>query len=389
MTRTALAALAATALLVVTAVPATAAVKDRDGDGLRDKWEKRYGLTSPTKRDTDGDGVVDSAEDLDGDRLGNLGEQRWATHPGKKDTDGDGKPDGAEDKNRNGISNAREQDRRRVPAGVKPSVNKAKWDVPLARKRCMTVERSSKLTRCWYGPKDSETRIAFMGDSHAVMWVPAVKNIARRRGWRTVTLLKGGCSPLLGTLSRHGYKIDKGRSCRAWRKAAYAWLAKSRIDLLVITHTDSYRLLDARGNLLKGQDRIDAWHAGAKKSIAAMPDPGRVVLMGDVPHNKGNPVKCLAKSRSNISRCVSPKESLASRTVERAFRQAAADKGAQFDTLYDQICSYDPCPLVQGNVLMWRDRHHLTATFTARLAPSLKRLFKAGLARAAEEPAGR
>ena len=35
----------------------------------------------------------DEAEDDDGDRLGNLGEQRWGTHPGKKDTDGDGTPD--------------------------------------------------------------------------------------------------------------------------------------------------------------------------------------------------------------------------------------------------------------------------------------------------------
>ena len=124
--------------------------------------------------------------------------------------------------------------------------------------------------------------------------------------------------------------------------------------------------------------------AGASRTIDAMPDASTVVLMGDVPRNRVNPIKCLARSRGVISRCVTYKEPLHERKIERAFRQAAADRGAQFRTLYNQICSYDPCPLVQGNVLVWRDRHHLTATFTMRLAPSLKSLFKAGLAGAAE-----
>ena len=29
-----------------------------------------------------------------------------------------------------------------------------------------------------------------------------------------------------------------------------------------------------------------------------------------------------------------------------------------FRTLYGKVCTYDPCPLVQGDVLVWRDGGH-------------------------------
>ncbi len=123
----------ALALLLLGALPAAAA--DRDGDGLRDGFERRYGVTDPDRRDSDGDGVVDAAEDNDGDELGNLGEQRFGTHPGKRDSDGDGRADGREDHDRDGRSNAREQDQRPVPAGLRPSLAAAAKDLltPTAR----------------------------------------------------------------------------------------------------------------------------------------------------------------------------------------------------------------------------------------------------------------
>jgi hypothetical protein len=111
----------------------TAAARDRDHDGLSDKWEKRYGLsttkrsamrdsdhdglrnrreyrlrTNPRRKDTDRDGLRDGREvkryhtnprkkDTDGDGLNDRVEiKRYHTNPRKKDTDGDGFRDGAE-----------------------------------------------------------------------------------------------------------------------------------------------------------------------------------------------------------------------------------------------------------------------------------------------------
>lgn len=59
--------------------------KDTDGDGLRDRAEVRRHHTNPRRKDTDGDGLRDRAEI-----------RRYHTNPRKRDTDGDGYSDGAE-----------------------------------------------------------------------------------------------------------------------------------------------------------------------------------------------------------------------------------------------------------------------------------------------------
>jgi thrombospondin type 3 repeat protein len=124
-------------LLVVLSYLATAASgavrRDRDHDGLPDRWEKRHHLsiakksakgdpdrdglrnlreyrlrTNPRRKDTDHDGLRDRAEvrryhtnprrkDTDHDGLRDRAEiRRYHTNPRKKDTDGDGYSDGAE-----------------------------------------------------------------------------------------------------------------------------------------------------------------------------------------------------------------------------------------------------------------------------------------------------
>jgi Bacterial TSP3 repeat len=112
---------------------AMAKARDHDRDGLPDRWEKRYGLsttnrsatgdpdhdrltnkreyrrkTNPRRRDTDRDGLRDGLEvkryktnprkkDTDGDGLNDRAEiKRYHTNPRKKDTDGDGFSDRAE-----------------------------------------------------------------------------------------------------------------------------------------------------------------------------------------------------------------------------------------------------------------------------------------------------
>lgn len=71
---------------------------DSDSDGLTDKFEitELAGWTRPNALDTDQDSVADGAEDIDGDGLTNLDEQRLGTSPTDPDTDGDGLSDGAE-----------------------------------------------------------------------------------------------------------------------------------------------------------------------------------------------------------------------------------------------------------------------------------------------------
>jgi hypothetical protein len=134
-------ALAAITLLALLVLPATAsakrhhASKDRNHDGIPDKWAKRHHLgkgpgmpkadpdkdglnnrgewrsgTNPNDADTDNDGVGDASEDPDGDNVDNGNELREHTSPRHADSDGDGKRDGKEDADRDALNNAGEDD---------------------------------------------------------------------------------------------------------------------------------------------------------------------------------------------------------------------------------------------------------------------------------------
>jgi hypothetical protein len=71
--------------LLVFAVPALA--RDRNGDGLPDRWEKNHKLSLRVKQ---------SKRDQDRDKLVNKLEYKYKTNPHKADSDGDGLKDGEE-----------------------------------------------------------------------------------------------------------------------------------------------------------------------------------------------------------------------------------------------------------------------------------------------------
>jgi hypothetical protein len=129
--------LAAAAALGLLVLPSAASakrhnpVRDRNHDGIPDKWEKRFHLstkspgvaqgdpdrdgltnrgeflagTSPRATDTNRNGVSDANEDPDRDGVRNSNELRERTHPRKADTNRNGRKDGREDADRDKLNN--------------------------------------------------------------------------------------------------------------------------------------------------------------------------------------------------------------------------------------------------------------------------------------------
>ena len=361
----------ALAVLLLLALPASVAAQDSDGDGLRDFFERKWGITDPQQPDSDGDGLIDSMEDNDRDRLSNLGEQRFRTNPADRDSDGDGRTDGNEDSDRDGRSNAREQDRRPVPLGIRPSLAFASSNYPKRKETCHTDRRSSAVLTCTFGDESSGTTIALFGDSHAAQWIPALDSAGARVGWKVVQLTKSSC-PSATLDVRIQRKLDGGKTCQAWRQGVLQWLSDHPPDVVLVSNLSRYDLVRPDGRRVRTADRPAVWERGLAATLAALPPSSRVVVLADTPRMLGNVIACLRKHRSNISACASRRPRALASDVRPAERRASRAAGATYLSLNDLVCSYDPCPLIHGKVLAWRDQGHLTAMFSRSLWPSMR-----------------
>jgi hypothetical protein len=367
-------ALLLAAAMCAFALPAAAADGDSDGDGLWDRFEERWGATDPTMRDTDRDGVKDGLEDEDGDRLSNLGEQRFHTDPTNADTDGDGKRDGAEDYNKNGKSNAADQDTRPVPKDLTPDPSEAFWDVPDSYSNgCHTSAASAIIRPCDYGDPGAETSVAIFGDSHALQWLPALDKAGREEGWRVTSLTKSACPSVDVTFSGAAYD-EYATPCRRWRASALEWLAQNPHDVVIVSNAGRYPVTDEEGERLFGEAKEPLWQAGLSRVIEALPAETQGVVLADTPNLRRNPVSCLAGSGVMISDCTTRRGQALFPEHDETERQAAQETGAIFASLNENVCPYDPCPVVSESTLVWRNESHLTATFAQQLWPAMRNI---------------
>ncbi len=103
------------------------------------------------------------------------------------------------------------------------------------------------------------------------------------------------------------------------------------------------------------------------------------MVLADTPLMRRNPVSCLEGSPGDMSACQTPRAAALGGRLDAVERQTAEAAGGTFDSLSDLVCPYDPCPVVVGDVLLWRNADHITATFAELLAPAMRDLVRRNL----------
>ena len=256
----------------------------------------------------------------------------------------------------------------RVPQlPFRPTVLEAAKDLPESTNDgCISDFDNVGIINCTYGDTSAQRTIALAGGSHAEHWITALDILGRQHGFKVVTYLKMGC-PL--TTERLPLVMGDNRpypECREWNQRVMAKLISDRPDFVFTTSTRPWNI--------KPGDVMPATYIGVWKTLTDNKIP--VLAMRDTPWLVRNgkpfqPADCLAKGGDAVSCGVK-------RSAVLSARNQTLDFVGRFPRLKvldmsDAVCRADFCRAIEGNVLVYHDAHHLSATYMRTMTPELGR----------------
>ena len=234
---------------------------------------------------------------------------------------------------------------------------------PIVRDGCSLSLRGAKPPVCEYGVKDAGVTVALVGDSHAAHWFPALEALANESGWRLVPMTKHSCTFV--DLRIYSSRLKREYTeCETWRGNVVKALQEIEPDLVVVSSHRWFPTMAAADQ--------DPTRQG--KAMARLLDqlPGQVVLLADTPISRHDVPACLSRNLKDIRACSSDRAYAFGRKPSAREKVAARLAGATLIDLSAVICpTTGRCPAVVDGMIVYRDDHHLTATFSRSLAPEL------------------
>jgi hypothetical protein len=159
--------------------------------------------------------------------------------------------------------------------------------------------------------------------------------------------------------------------CQAWRELAFERIEAAHPALVIVSNARRYTLT-VDGEMQISSDNEDLWSAGLARTLtrlsAAADD---VLLIGDTVRMDDDPPVCLSESLDDVTGCATPWDTAVATVRLGEDAKVAAATGATFVDPTAWQCYTDPCPPIIGRFLVYRDSHHMTATYARALASRL------------------
>ncbi|MFC9664533.1 acyltransferase family protein [Nocardia sp. NPDC127606] len=247
---------------------------------------------------------------------------------------------------------------------MQPTVFAAPTEVPPpTADGCIADWDTREVVTCSYGDTDADRTLALVGSSHAEHWLPALQVLATEHSFRIQVYLKMGCPLTLADDAT--YKGEPIPDCRDWSAEVIDRLDADRPDWVFTTGT---RPRDEGGDETP-TDYLHVW--------AALSDRGlNVVAVRDTPWLRRGTVRykatdCLAGGGNRTSCGMRREDALD--PVNPGLEPASAFPSVFPIDLTDAVCEPTLCAVAEGNILIYHDEHHLTASYSRSLAGPLGR----------------
>jgi hypothetical protein len=235
--------------------------------------------------------------------------------------------------------------------------------VRIERWDCVPITRFP-MDACTRPVEAPQRRIVVVGDSHAQQLAGALVPIADRHGWQLTVIARGACP-----FSTASEVVADEPDCLAWGEAAAAEIADLRPDAVVTLASR-----DVRVGLTERTPPgfVARWQQLAQQGIP-------VLAIRDNPRFDRSMPDCVQSLWAHSPWVQRPGgEDAPPCGVERAAVYAAeppwthvpnVPPNVRFLDIADRVCGPAFCPAVIGNVLVYLDDNHLTASYSTSMAP--------------------
>jgi peptidoglycan/LPS O-acetylase OafA/YrhL len=264
-----------------------------------------------------------------------------------------------------------------VPANLEPTLSTVSSDNPATyADGChLAIKTIAIPSDCTFGPNPSAPLVVLFGDSHAAEWFPALEALAETGKIRLESDTKSGCpSAEIDVYYKSGTGPLPYPECPVWRAAVLARLAAAPPALVVISNLNQP---DLPGG---GYPTPAQWSAAMTRTLAELPSSSKALVLGETPLPGTAPADCLVAHLSDTTSCDLVRSTVLDPAMTAAEKTAARGAKARYEDLSSYLCNTSICPPIIGDVLVYRDAQHLTATFAKVMTPVLSRQVQDALA---------
>ncbi|MBN6039477.1 acyltransferase [Amycolatopsis sp. 195334CR] len=229
---------------------------------------------------------------------------------------------------------------------------------------CETSPRHEELSVCsteFHDPPSK--RIVVAGDSHSQQFIAALRPVAEQKNWQIISMLRGGCP-----FSTDSESVPGDQPCMDWNAAVAEEITEIGPDAVFTVGTR-----DARPGLVEW---TPPGYVAQWRKIAAAGIP--VLAVRDNPRYNFSPSACVDANGPAAPECATPRADLFAPEPPYLGLDDVPPEVSFLD-FSDYFCDPVVCPPVIGNVLLYLDDNHVTATYMSTMAPMVEEAVETAL----------
>ncbi len=234
-----------------------------------------------------------------------------------------------------------------------------------------------KIKTCRFGDENADRVAVLIGDSHAEHLFAGLNAASKKENWALHTWTKASCPPV-DVKYVHADSKTLDETCVKWREAVIARILSDKPSVVFIASWSGIAkwVIDPEtGKRLDIKTAQVRWKEGFEKVVRRLTDAGLkvVVIRGTPRTRRPNVLDCVAAMGPGY--CGTPKnEALNAYAPE--LEVARKIPNVDMLDLTDSFCGRNVCYAMIDGKIVYRDKTHITATFSKSLAPQFAQVLR-------------